>query len=323
MGSLSYSLLESTAHHSPQLQHIQAQSPRHRRKRFFIVELVLEFTSSNFFTFIIPNSIFGVFGALAAPVLTQGPRPPITAIFGRLPTVLAFNWINILTFDLANQRLPESVQEDFLNKPWRPIPAGKVTSDQTRRAMLLCIPIALGINSFLGLQTQGLCIQVLNWLYNDLKGGDEVIRDLLISIAYSLSHTCSLKLAVGTETELSQKGIIWTAILSGVILTTMQVQDLKDKEGDRTRGRQAVVLLLGDTISRVSIAFFVCCWSLICAYVWNLNMWAYIIPLVPGLVVARRVLVKRTAKEDHGTWVWWCLWTVVLYILPLLSLLDM
>ena len=189
--------------------------------------------------------------------------------------------------------------------------------------MLLCIPIALGINSFLGLQTQGLCIQILNWLYNDLKGGDEVVRDLLISIAYSLSHTCSLKLAVGTETELSQKGIIWTAILSGVILTTMQVQDLKDKEGDRTRGRQTVVLLLGDTISRVSIAFFVCCWSLICAYVWNLNMWAYIIPLVPGLVVARRVLVKRTAKEDHGTWVWWCLWTVVLYILPLLSLLDM
>ncbi|KAI1379871.1 UbiA prenyltransferase family-domain-containing protein [Hypoxylon crocopeplum] len=301
----------------------QAPSPsKALRTIILIAGLAWSFTESNFLTYIIPNCIFGVIGAFAASVLTEGPRPSILEILQRLPIIVAFNWLNTLTFDLSNQRSPESIQEDSLNKPWRPIPSGKVTADQARWAMLICIPATLAVNCLLGLWMQGLCILILNWIYNDLKGGDKVIRNPLISIAYGLSHTCSLKLAVGVETEISQKGIAWTAMLSGVILTTMHVQDSKDKEGDRARGRQTMVLLLGDTISRSSIAFFICCWSIICAYVWGLDMWFYMVPLVPGLIVAFRVLLKRTAREDYLTWICWCFWTVALYLLPLLSLLH-
>ncbi|KAI1406791.1 UbiA prenyltransferase family-domain-containing protein [Hypoxylon sp. FL1857] len=285
-----------------------------------IASLVWSFTESNFFTFIIPNSVFGIIGAFAAPALTKGARPSTSQILQRLPIIIAFNWINILTFDLTNQRSPESIQEDLLNKPWRPIPSKKVTADQARRAILICIPIALAFSSSLGLWMQGLFVQILNWLYNDLKGGDKILRDPLIAIAYGLSHTCSLKLAVGVETEISQRGFVWTAILSGIILTTMHVQDLKDKEGDRARGRQTVVLLLGDTVSRASLAFFTCCWSAICAYVWKLDLWLYVVPLAPGITVALRALLKRTSGEDHLTWVCWCYWTVALYLLPVLGL---
>ncbi|KAI1638957.1 UbiA prenyltransferase family-domain-containing protein [Biscogniauxia mediterranea] len=296
-------------------------------KLSYIPYLIWEFTESNFDTFVIPNTSFGILGAFAAPVLTEGFQRPPTAleIFWRLPLALAFNWYNVLNFDLANQRSPESVQEDLLNKPWRPIPTGKVTAAQTRRAMLITIPLALLFNYLLGVWRQGLFIMVFTWMYNDIRGGDEIVRDLIISVSYGMFNSASLEIAVGggeyTPINVSRGGIMWTAIISGVILTTMQVQDLKDQAGDRTRGRQTIALWLGDQFSRLSIAFFICLWSAVCVYFWQPRLYALVIPAASGVITALRVLFKRTPKEDANTWRWWCFWTITLYLLPVMSLI--
>ncbi|KAI0838425.1 hypothetical protein F5Y06DRAFT_268053 [Hypoxylon sp. FL0890] len=286
-----------------------------------VAYLIWEFTESNFSTFVIPNTAFGILGAFAASVLVEGSNghPSIMEVFQRFPLVIAFNWHNVLIFDLANQRSPESIQEDILNKPWRPIPTGKVTADQTRRSMLVAIPSVLMLNYALGVWRQGVFIQILTWLYNDLRGGDEVIRDLIISIAYGMFNSGSLQIAVGYQAHISRGGIIWTSIISGVILTTMQVQDLKDQAGDSSRGRQTMALFLGDYVSRLCIAFFVVVWSIVCAYFWSLDALVYAVPVVPAAVVVLRVLLMRKPQEDSATWRWWCLWTITLYALPLTS----
>jgi 4-hydroxybenzoate polyprenyltransferase len=233
--------------------------------------------------------------------------------------VVAFNWANVLIFDLANQRSPESVQEDLINKPWRPIPAGKITAEQTRRAMLFSIPIVLGLNYLMGVWREGLFIHIMVWMYNDLRGGDEIARDLIISIAYGFFNGASLQIAIGPDTTVSSRGYIWTAIISGVILTTMQVQDLKDQAGDSTRGRMTIPLWLGDHVSRFCIAFFVPFWTCACAFFWNLSLWAFLAPGLMSIIVSSSVLLKRTSKEDSRTWKLWCLWTVSLYLLPVLN----
>lgn len=43
-----------------------------------------------------------------------------------------------------------------------------------------------------------------------------------------------------------QKLVSLVGIISSVILTMMQVRDLKDQEGDRMRRRKTVVLVLGN-----------------------------------------------------------------------------
>ncbi|KAI3390267.1 hypothetical protein diail_10731, partial [Diaporthe ilicicola] len=145
----------------------------------------------------------------------------------RLPSVLAFNVGNLLVFDLANQRSPSSVVEDRINKPWRPIPQGRINVDQARRGMLFVIPAVLALDYALGPWKQGVFIKILTWLYNDLGGGDEAfIRELIISVAYGLFNSGSLRVAIGTGNSPSLLGVVWTVIISAVILTTMQVQDL-------------------------------------------------------------------------------------------------
>lgn len=313
------------------------------------------FLESDLFTFAVPNTIFGVLSASAASILTSNPSVssspsflsylspvfevphtpalvkhlPANQILERLPAVLVFNLANLLIFDLSNQRSPESVREDSINKPWRPIPRGKITMDQTRRLLLLAIPAALVLNYVLGVWQQGVGILILTWIYNDLRGGDELfVRELLISIAYGLFNHGSLKIAMNNGRSVtgghhieSPQALIWTVIISGVIFTTMQVQDLKDVEGDRGRKRGTIVLFLGETTSRVSIAFFILFWSWVCVQFWRLGGFEYAAYATVASVVALRVLLirGRGSRQDARTWRLWCLWHTSLYLLPVLS----
>ncbi|KAI0014903.1 UbiA prenyltransferase family-domain-containing protein [Xylariomycetidae sp. FL0641] len=288
----------------------------------YIPHLIWVISESDFDTFVIPNTAFGVLGAFAAPVLASGfdTAPTALDILSRLSLVAVFNWYMVLVFELANQRSPASVREDCLNKPHRAIPSGQVTSDEMRRALLCLVPLAALFNHALDVTVPGLGILVLTWVYNDLGGGDGLGRDTVIAAAYALFNSASLLIALGPGAQqLSCGGIAWTAFVSAVILTTMQVQDLKDMAGDAARGRRTIPLAFGENLSRTSIAAFVTFWSVVAVCFWRPESAVVAaVPAVPGLITAVRVVLCRTPRADANTWRIWCLWTVALYLLPVL-----
>lgn len=272
-------------------------------------------------TFVGPNTIFGLCGALAGPTLIE-PVNDVSHVLLKLPLVVLFNWTNLLIFDLANQRLPESAHEDALNKPWRPVPKGLITSDRIRQTMLLFIPLVLAFNHLcLGTGFETVLIFLLTWLYNDLKGGDEswILRNVIIAVAFGLFNTGSLRVASGfhESARLTSSGVIWTSIISGVISTTMHVQDLKDQEGDRIRNRRSAPIVLGDRVSRVTVAVPVCFWSLFCTRFWPLGIWGTG-PVALGAWVALRCIAHTDKISDRRTWEIWALWTATLYSMPCL-----
>ncbi|KAK8054282.1 UbiA prenyltransferase family-domain-containing protein [Apiospora saccharicola] len=258
--------------------------------------LAWAFVESNFFTFAVPNTVFGLLGALAGPRLLEGP---------------------VLIFDLANQYPPQSVAEDRANKPWRPLPAGRLTSDQARRLTLLAASAGLVFNYGLGLWSEGLLVQVLSYYYNELEGSGGLLRDAIIAVSYGLANRASLKLAAGPENRVSPAGHAWTAVVSGVVLTTMHVQDIKDQRGDRMRGRKTLPLLLGDGRCRVALAVLVPSWSLVNVGFWRLGLVASASYCLLAAWIAQRVLTKREAQEDARTWRIWCFWLASLYAFPL------
>jgi 4-hydroxybenzoate polyprenyltransferase len=279
-----------------------------------LLHLIWHFTESNFPTFVLPNSAFGLLAALAAPLLTNcSERPSFQILLVRTLQVILFNWANVFVFDLANQRLPESRLEDRLNKPWRPLPTGRISPETTRRWMLISIPFVLCVSAILGVATESAFIMILTWLYNDLHGGDEIIRDGIIAFGYALYLTGSLRIACGLDCHISKYGYRWIAMMSGIIVTTMQVQDLKDQIGDRSRGRKTLPLVLGDTVSRWMIAGFTLFWSILCSYFWRVSLWGYALPMLTGFRVALDVV---SGSHDARAWRCWCAWQVVIYALP-------
>lgn len=283
---------------------------------FSLPRLIWGFTGNDFFTFAVPNSLFGILGALAASYLAEGLAPSWLEIAKRVPLIIGFNWYTLLVCDLANQRSPEAVKEDLINKPWRPIPSNQISQDQTRIFLLSLVPITLAMDSLLGVFTEGTLIHILVWTYNDLGGGDELIRDLLLAMVYGFYNTGSLRIALGNHATIGLNGYVWVFMISGVILTTMQVQDLKDQAGDRARGRKTLPLILGEPTSRSMIAFFTLAWSVACAWFWDLGLLGYGITVPMGLTIAAHVLMRRTIEHDTKTWKMWCVWLVCLYCLP-------
>ncbi len=183
--------------------------------------------------------------------------------------------------------------------------------------LLFAIPVVLALSFIVGVGGETALLFILTWLYNDLKGGDDILRNPIIAVAFALYNRGSLELATSAQTGITKRGYTWIAIISGVILTTMQVQDLKDQAGDRERGRRTAPLVFGDANSRWIIAIFVLIWSCYCAFFWGLRPWAYVVPTSLACFVAFRAVWKRNPDQDSRTWKLWCLWTAVLYVLPL------
>ncbi|KAG6354622.1 hypothetical protein INS49_004640 [Diaporthe citri] len=204
--------IATTSHSQPTRPH------KPHTSLFTFFQIIYYFTITDFVTFIVPNTAFGIMGALATSSLVDGdPNASFSHVLSNLPRVILYNWSNTLLFNMSNQRDSESIAEDRINKPWRPIASGKITGQQTQRMLLLAVPLSLALNHYLNVWDQGVWIHLITWLYNDLRGSEEiVIRDFLIAASYAAFNGGSLKIAAGchpshTSCDINMSGHMWTA----------------------------------------------------------------------------------------------------------------
>ncbi|KAB8076128.1 UbiA prenyltransferase family [Aspergillus leporis] len=232
---------------------------------------------------------------------------------------MLWNWLNLLVFDLANQRHPESVVEDAINKPWRPLPSGRINITQTRRLLLYSLPVVLSINYYLGAWEETALLFTLTWIYNDLGGGDDgwILRNSVIAAAFSQYNKGALRVATRGGFNVSGTTWAWLAITSGVIGTTMHVQDMKDQAGDRAKNRRTAPLVLGDGPARWTIAIPTAIWSIVCPAFWKLGLPGYVLPVSIGAIIVLRILLLRGFTADKRTWWIWTAWTGIIWMVPL------
>lgn len=262
----------------------------------------------------------GIFQALAGELLTTNTAPNLGSILARLPLVAFWNWFNLLCFNLANQRLPDSVLEDRVNKPWRPIAAQRISPDEARQMLLYLLPVGICLSACIGGLQETVTMIILTWMYNDLGGADEnyVVRNLINAGGFVCHGSGSTIIAMGYgQYELKQSGYIWLAMIGLIVFSTLQVQDIPDIEGDSARGRRTFPIVHGTMTARISVATGVLAWSIICPAFWHLDLLGYLILLVPGALIAYRATKYRTVPADEGTYKLWCVWLILIYMLPL------
>ena len=233
-------------------------------------------TSSDFATFVIPNSIFGVGCALAGPPLVSVPNHSIQDVLYRIPAVVLFNYSNLLVFNLANQRLWEASQEDKVNKPWRPVPSGRMTRTDIRQAMQIIIPLVLAGNHYLlNVGAETACILTGTWVYNDLKASEDgmFLRNAIVALAFGTYNWTSVKVAIGgggsSPAKITSLGYNWVLMNAAVIFTTVHMQDMADVAGDKSRGRHTIPIRLGQSVARWSLAILILVWGPTYALYWD------------------------------------------------------
>ncbi|KAI0159977.1 hypothetical protein GGR52DRAFT_563794 [Hypoxylon sp. FL1284] len=269
-------------------------------------------------TMIIPVTLLG---SLTAASGQFGTSASISEVLLRSPQTFSWVWLNVLLFSISNQRSKESILEDSINKPWRPLPAKRLDMGQARQLLLITIPLVFTICSFcLGAAQETAFCLVLTWMYNDLGGADEhfALRNIINGAAYFVYGSGALKVAAGSE-KVGSGASLWLAMVACIIATTMQVQDLKDQEGDKARLRSTAPLDLGDGICRCSIVAGITFWSALCLSYWSWSPIGLLLVLSPGSIVVRRLLKFRDAAADALSYRWWSIWIISIFCLPVIA----
>lgn len=280
------------------------------------------FTFSDLKTIVIPKTLFGIVTLLSGRSLMENPRPTSSRIVGCIPFIILWNWLNLLPLDMSNQYDVESIAEDKVNKPWRPIPAGRLTVEQTRALILGSYIIAMLASLYLGGFSECVALIVEGWMYNMLEGANRSLlaRNILNAVGYMTFASGAAKVACAQSgTQLREDSSTWLILLSVVISTTIQFQDLYDQKGDAIRGRRTIPLVAGDGLARLTITIPIAIWSWVCPAFWGLEPLGFILPVALGMFITFRLYRYRRVEEDKKSFVIWNAWVISLYFLPFLG----
>jgi hypothetical protein len=77
----------------------------------------------------------------------------------------AWATLQLLQFCIANQSM--SVEEDAQNKPYRPLPAGRITLEDARAMRWAMVPVCLALSAQYGVADVGMLFAVSTFLYNE------------------------------------------------------------------------------------------------------------------------------------------------------------
>ena len=295
--------------------------PKRRTLSFHLYTLWL-FTRSDIKTVILPTAVFAISGVLSGTLVDSDAYLSISTLATRFTMTMLWIWSNLLVEVISNQRLPHSVREDGINKPWRPLPAKRISPEETRTLLIVAIVSATALSWKLGAARESAALMVLTWLYNDVGGSDRsiVVRNILNALGLmSFSAGATVVAAGATSHALTRAAYAWLGMLGAVVVLTVHAQDLPDAVGDATNCRKTVPLICGDGVARVSIVAFVVAASILCPMYWATSMAGYISSTLVGGALVLSVSCFRDKRADEISWRLWCLWMVVLYTLPLFS----
>lgn len=278
------------------------------------------FTASDIKTMIAPSFLFGIFNAAAAPRYGIAPLSweLKDVAFQRVLFSLLWIWINLLPLVINNQKAPDAIEEDKSNKPWRPLPSGRMTSEQATRLMfiLYCATIAWSIR--VGGFRQSVGLIVLGSWYNNFGGGDvnPCLRNVINACGYICFTSGAMEVVLGSPLPQTSKLLGWLGMIIAIISTTVHVQDMHDQEGDQARGRRTMPLVIGDANSRWAAAIPLLFWGLACAWYWDGGIVVYMASIILAGSTAARTLLLRSVESDKQTWKFWLAWMTLVFSLP-------
>ncbi|KAI0886975.1 UbiA prenyltransferase family-domain-containing protein [Annulohypoxylon maeteangense] len=291
----------------------------------FHVKTLFLFTKSDFKTVFFPQTIFALAIAFARSRVTEHVTQewPMDKIAIRLVGMVVWVWIHLLVADISNQRLPESILEDTINKPWRPLPAARITTTEAINMLRVIVMLSICISLLFGSYLPSITLMGMLWLYNDLDGNGSGpwVRNVLNAAGLTCYGWGAVTILLGTQ--IGENGKIlrnWYILMALVITTTIHSQDFPDLVGDKARGRNTMPLLYGESLSRWSVAISVIFWSLVCPRFWVLSSFGVCFStMIVGGTIATLVVLQLGQRYDKWVWRLWCLWLTGLYLLPAFS----
>lgn len=212
--------------------------------------------------------------------------------------------------------------EDARNKPWRPLPAGRITESQALvlrwAAVAVCVWLSAGHGLDVVLATLALVVTTV--VYDELGlaghyvgknfcniGGYasfEVGATKLIGVSHRLRGRLLRLMVVpraGASRTMDHISTTAVCISSALIFTTIHAQDFADVAGDRELGRRTLPIHAPELSRRITLVAL-CAWSAFLCWYWGVGPVCSASYVALGVVIAVRFYVWRSAEADRRSY---------------------
>lgn len=170
----------------------------------------------------------------------------------KLGEVLALFVVFSYVFDTSNQA--QSADEDRLNKPYRPIPAGLITAAGVTRRLWIAMPLCALLGWQLGVLEWALLWQVPSVLINLVCTPRNYLWGKTLSIV--VLTTAMLAASWQVVAPLDATAVLWIATIIPPYSLALIYEDVRDMAGDRAIGRRTPALVVGEWPIRIWFAAF-------------------------------------------------------------------
>ncbi|TFY66385.1 hypothetical protein EVG20_g4701 [Dentipellis fragilis] len=273
-----------------------------------------------------PNYLIGRHTFLPRPTSPMFPivclaitATPLSSL-PRLLHILSWLWLHAFALSLSNQTL--DLAEDIQNKPYRPIPAGRISYQAAYRLRWFLPLICLAWSSFYSSQLFFVsltnCGLVL--LYDELGGASShwFYRNLLNAAGLANIEIGACLLAGDNVTMLRTTAIRAIVSSACVILFTIHAQDFKDVAGDAAVGRHTIPIVY-PTIARPTFMILMAASSVALSIYWQLAKAAAAAFISLGSLVGFLFLADTSRAGDTLHLLFYIIWLSIAYILHAFS----
>jgi 4-hydroxybenzoate polyprenyltransferase len=249
---------------------------------------------------------------------------PVTSLKG-LNQSLFWIWIHLLQCNVSNQY--KTREEDLLNKPWRPLPSGRITLDSARNLRWALCGICLSVSSLYSWTLACISLALTfttiaydeyglagHWVGKNFAGvfgyttfGAGTLMLMGMSSASFIPvpiHTYATLFKSGQTKALdniARRALLYNAL---VIFTTLHAQDFADVDGDRQMFRQTFPIYF-PIVSRIVISLAIPIWSVYLTNAWQVRGIASHAIVCIGFWVALRFWTKRWREADAKSYVFY------------------
>ncbi|KAF4615939.1 hypothetical protein D9613_011359 [Agrocybe pediades] len=264
------------------------------------------FSKSDIKTTLIPVSFFAIGAA---------PLSPVDSVSHAIQAVV-WIWMHLLHFNLSNQvRDPE---EDLANKPWRPLPSGRITLENARMfryiAPFVCMIVSLLYSPAVFYASTAFAILIP--MYHELHGDQHWLsKNLMNAIGYACFATGATLVARVDRSHLDVTGALSIFIISSILATTIQAQDFQDVDGDKSVGRKTLPIVFPN-LSRYTPLISLLLWSFYLTTLWEVGRVGTIAFNALAVLVGLRYYIFRTAKDDEISYCLYNVWLATAFAMP-------
>ncbi|SFD79274.1 4-hydroxybenzoate polyprenyltransferase [Chitinophaga sp. CF118] len=228
---------------------------------------------------------------------------------------LTYAVLYIYTFCISNQI--DGIEEDRINKPYRPLVTGFVTMKETFTRMYAYNFVYLVYALFLGLFWYSLAWTIISYYLNLGGWSNHWISKNLVGMTLGtfILFNVQWQIALQPEQVISYRTQAYFAMMSIWAGFALPIQDLRDVAGDLKGGRKTLPIAVGDRKARIilSIHYFLFLPAIfLCAMLTMvplkeviskpLNISIFIIQMIVHWLVAYRLLVYTTPEADHRSY---------------------